>query len=364
MGLDYNIYQSKKKLTIEKALKLIDENYHNAVKTKWSEYYVDFNLKNIQTFKKIKENWAIENDTFHLSDKGLLLNPRDIIHLIETNPLFESCWLSSQGLGRGEALGYRLTIEIKKQALEFEISLPYKDLEKSKSVLFDLLLHLKKEGIHLGFHDYELEIAHVKPLFDQLVDLNSSTKPSFTWQLNINGYSFFHGNGYAVNSQFNEASQETYRMRGIKIGFPDFYFKHRPLNTYSVSLLQALSSYFKDDKIRLSFTSTNPDIIDEVGMIQKGRFHLSSKIDLSKSPLKPNKDLIESLFEIEDNELFARYIRLDKTHDFYVHLGLEGKKIDDLNLKIYIEYDLDQEEDYQEKVEKKLGLELEYIGAG
>jgi len=226
------------------------------------------------------------------------------------------------------------------------------------------LYFLNSEGIHLGFGDYD----NIDSYLNTLVDLNSSTKPSFTWQLNIDNFSFKHGNMYGHNSKFGDSKDNSYRMASLKIEFPDYYFVHKNLkerdkiDKYSTRLIKALSKYFHGDKTSINFASSNIEIIDKIQNIESNNFRLSSKLDLSKLKKRVTINDINHLFIIGNNEYTLSYVQLSKDNKFEMKYSIEKEDDNELKLLIYVRYDYEDEEIRKVLVEEELGFELEYLG--
>lgn len=361
MGYDYHIYRPKNKLSLVKELELIEKSYSSSIKNQYSEYCIEFNLKEIHKFHQIKEKWSIKNNNFYLANRDFVYNVDDLVHIIKKKNIFQWCFISSPSYGDEANLGFQLRIDTDENDLVFLIGLPYKDLEKSKTDLYNLFIQLTKYGIYLGVNDYDDSRKNL----DQFIDLNSSTKPSETWQLNLSHHSFSHGNGYAINSKYQDENLSTYRLTEVKVGFSKYHFKHNDINEYSVKVLKALSLCFDDLKINPQFRSSNSNLINEIEQLKKGKFNLYSEIILEENSPIINATDIDDLFEIMDNRLMVGPFKLDESHNFFVKLHIEKEGEADSEFKIFITctHDDELEKHFKSEVEKKLNIELEYIGA-
>jgi len=360
MGLDYHIYKPREKLELSKAIDLIESLYLNSIKTKYSEYFLEFSLSNIEKYHSLRLN----QNSFHFYSSEFSCKTEDYISTLENINLYSNCYIRSKRYSEDSELGFSLQIDNENLELILDIELPYADLNESKKLLSELIRFLNAEGIYLGLSDYD----KIEEYVNQLINLNSSVKPSFTWQLNISNYSFSHSNGYAINSKYNPNDNKSYRMTGIRIGFPKHYFKHKnidernKINNYSARLILALSKYYKRSS-RIQFTSKNLELLKSCKSSNKDGFRLSSKIDLTEYVIEIKESLLHELFEAGYNEYTLSEIKLNKEQEFNCKISLIKEESEDIKLFVYSNYAIDKEEVRRKQIEKVLNIELEYFGA-
>lgn len=354
MGLDYKIYRPKEKLEIKEQIRLIHKTYNECPKTEYSEYYAEFNLNNIEKFKTISENWQIVNNTYGLSNLKFAFLPEEVNHLISDQKLYDSCRIFSEGFYEEDTFGYELTVDRKKSDLKICIGIPQKNLEESKKKVKELILHLYREGIYFGLTDYNVEDC-----VNQFIELNSSTGANsfVNWQLNASDYQFSHGKRYSPNSRYNDKNSKTYRLATFLIGLPNWYFKQNDRIEYTLKLLKSLDSYFSD-KVNIQFSSSNLNLIDMVCQLKKSQFDLGATIDLSKSEKPISLNELTFAFEDKENEICAYSLKLSKIDFYSFNLNTIKNKEEKFKFRIYIDYKAD--DNYKERIENKLGLELEY----
>lgn len=364
MGLDYHIYKPKESLKLSNAIDLIQSSYANSIKTKYSEFFIEFSLLNTEKYVPIVEKFNLIENTFHLSNSDFNCNSLNYISIIGNSGLYNRLHITSEGYYGDNRFGYSLQIDNEKLDLIFNIGLPYRDLHHSKKLLSDLIRHLHSEGIYLGLSDYDNTEKYV----EQLINQNSSNKPSYTWQLNISDFYYRHGNGYAPNSNFENKEDKTYRLTGIRVGFPEYYFKHKnisedkKINNYTVSLLKALTKYF-EEKTRMQFTSANYSLINRLQDESENRFKLSSTINLMEMSESITEQQLNNLFEIGYNQYTLSNIKLHEDHNFNCKLSIVKEKEDEIEFLLYTDYTINKEENYRTKIENSLKLALEYVGA-
>jgi len=343
---------------------LIQYYYDNSIKSDYSEYFIEFSLVNTEKYPLILEAFQMNGNRFHFFSPEFSCQTLDYLSTIEKVNLYTNCFIRSSGNYEDDAIGYSLQIDNENLELVLDIGLPYSNLELSKKLLSELIRHLNSEGIHLGFSDYN----NIEEYIDQLINLNSTVKPSFTWQLNLSNYSYSHSNGYASNSNYSDKDNKTYRMRGINIGFPKHYFKHKnieehnKINNYSSRLIAALSKYFSDT-CRIQFTSKNLKLLTSCKSTVNDNFKLSSMIDLRETVAKVKETDLRELFETGYNNYTLNWVRLNEEHDFQCKLSIVKEDDNDTELLIYSRYKIDMEEENQKKIEDVLNIELDYYGA-
>lgn len=367
MGLDYYKYRPKEKLELVEILDLIEEKARDAIKNEYSEYYLDFSVNNTNLFLNAMKTFQLNENLYHFSSDGFCCDTLDYETLFGNTKLYDRVIICTRGNYSENELGYLLSIDVENLNLIFDIGLPYADLKQSKIELSKLLRFLNSEGIYLGLSDYD----QIEDQVDQLIDLNSRTKVSNTWQLNIGNYSLKHSNAYAINSKFEKKDDETYRLQGIRIGFPDHYFKHKNISEekkigkYCSKLLKTLTKYFDKENTRIQFTSKEKMLIDHYNQVKvkAAEFTLSTIVDLSNLTHKVNADQISQLFETGINEYSLTSIRINSKHKFTCKLSLQKEDDNDFVFLIYSDYKMDEENNQREDIERELNLELEYIGA-
>jgi len=356
MGLTYHIYRPKKALTLEQQIALIHESFQECIKTSDSFYQANFYLKTLENLKIIHEQWPLEDGLYSLSETNYVLRSEEIIKLIADKTLYNYCNIYTENCYVDNGFGYRLAIDNENHTLNITIGIPHKDLEESKRKLTELILYLYEEkGIYLGLSGYD----NIKHLIGQLIDINSSTGISHTWQLNASGYSYAHGNTYVPNSGIAPFAPKNYRMGNVNIGLPQNRFQGQERIEFIGNLLKALDSYFSDP-VNIQMGCHDLKLVDIASTFKTGQFELSSKIDLSKSakPLQP-KDLA-LMFETEglgDNEICADELHLSDT-DYGFNLRLQHSKESGYQFRVSIYYRTN--EAYVKQVGDHLGIELEY----
>lgn len=360
MGLDFHRYKPREKLELGNAIDLIESLYLSSIKTKYSEYFLEFSLNNIEKYHSLN----LSQNSFHFYSSEFSCQTEDYISTIENFNLYSHCYIRSKRYSEDNELGYSLQIDNQNLELILDIELPHADLNESKKLLSELIRFLNSEGIYLGLSEYD----NIDEYISQLINLNSSVTPSFTWQLNISNYSFSHSNGYAINSKYNPNDNKYYRMTGIRIGFPKHYFKYKnidernKINIYSARLLLALSKYFKRPS-RIQFTSKNLELLKSCKSSKKDGFKLSSKIDLTENVIKIKENLLYALFETGYNEYTLSEIQLNAEQEFNCKISLLKEETEDIKLFVYSNYRIDKEEIRKKQIEKVLNIELEYVGA-
>lgn len=360
MGLDYHIYKPREKIELSNAINLIESLYLNSIKTKHSEYFLEFSLRNIEKYHSLKLN----QNSFHFYSSKFSCNTEDYISTIKNNILYSHCYIRSKRYSEDNEFGYSIQIDNENLELILDIELPYADLSESKKLLSELIRFLNSEGIYFGLSDYD----SIEEYVNQLINLNSSVKPSFTWQLNISNYSFSSTNGFAINSKYDSNDNKTYRITGIRIGFPKHYFKNKnieernKINNYSARLISALSKY-NNRTSRIQFTSKNLELLNSCKSSKKDGFKLSSKIDLTENFIELKESLLHKLFEAGYNEYTLSEIKLNEEHEFNCKISLLKEEAEDIKLLVYLDYLIDKEEIRRKQIEKVLNIELEYFGA-
>lgn len=364
MGLDYHIFKPKEALSLSNALGLIQSISKSAVRNEFSEHFIDFSLNIFEKFPDILKAFQLKGNKFHLTSPEYSCAILDYIPIVENDNLYNHIYINSSGHYEENKLGFFIQIDNENLDLKFDIGLPFADLKLSKQLLCNLIRHLLSEGIYLGMNNYD----DIEKYIDQLINLNSDAKPSFTWQLNISDFSLKHNNSYMKNTNYGSNEKSSYRMGGIRVGFPAHYFKHKnlkerdKLNFYSSRLLVALSKYF-DDSCKINFASSNLDLLKSLSLSNKNNFKLSAKIDLKSLDKSVSPSEIRSLFETGNNEYSLSSIKLNIEHEFFCTVSIKQEDDDPIQLRIYSDYKIDKEEEYKRQIEEELNLKLAYIGA-